>query len=335
MKILSDDCLFKNESESDSYYQCRIPGIVVTKKNTVLTYYEARKTRSDWAPMDVVLRRSENGGKTFSKPIVLAEGSNINKTINNPTMIVGSDNTVHLLYCVEYGVKSKGGGVFYAKSSDDGISFTAPKEISDVFLPLNATVIAIGPGHGICTKNGTLITAIWYVDKNKAENDTNHYPSYVSTLYSTDNGNTFKVGETIKSELKDLNESMVVELSSGDIMINMRAPNTGFRAISISKTGFSDWSETYLDKSLIDPTCFAGICKVSDKKIVFVNCCDKESRTHLTLKTSIDDGKTWDKGIIIYEKEAGYADVSLDNNGNIYIAYEIKSGFEYHISKLN
>lgn len=54
-----------------AYSNYRIPGIVVTKKNTVITYFEARRTMSDWAHMDILLYRSEDGGETFSEAIVM------------------------------------------------------------------------------------------------------------------------------------------------------------------------------------------------------------------------------------------------------------------------
>ena len=44
----------------------RIPGIVVTTKGTILAYCEARKNDSkDWGEIEVHLRRSTDGGKTW------------------------------------------------------------------------------------------------------------------------------------------------------------------------------------------------------------------------------------------------------------------------------
>lgn len=44
----------------------RIPGIVVTTKGIVLAYSEARtNTRKDWGEIEVHIRRSTDGGKTW------------------------------------------------------------------------------------------------------------------------------------------------------------------------------------------------------------------------------------------------------------------------------
>jgi sialidase-1 len=47
-----------------SYAQYRIPGIVVTRHGVALAYCEARRSANDWAAIDIVLRRSVDGGKS-------------------------------------------------------------------------------------------------------------------------------------------------------------------------------------------------------------------------------------------------------------------------------
>lgn len=51
----------------------RIPGIVVTTKGTVLAYCEARRnSSSDWGEIEIYLRRSSDGGKTWEAPKQIA-----------------------------------------------------------------------------------------------------------------------------------------------------------------------------------------------------------------------------------------------------------------------
>src|SRR5438105_329132 len=57
------DLFHQNDAGYATY---RIPGIVVTTKGTILAYCEGRKDGTgDWAEIDVQLRRSTDGGKTF------------------------------------------------------------------------------------------------------------------------------------------------------------------------------------------------------------------------------------------------------------------------------
>src|SRR5262245_8700376 len=60
-------------ADTGGYKLYRIPGIVVTKAGTVLAYCEARKTASDWATIDILLKRSTDGGKTWSEPTKIAD----------------------------------------------------------------------------------------------------------------------------------------------------------------------------------------------------------------------------------------------------------------------
>src|SRR4051794_35696010 len=58
----------------DGYALYRIPGIVVTAKGTVLAYFEARKRDSgDWGTIDLMLRRSTDGGKTWEPRLNLPD----------------------------------------------------------------------------------------------------------------------------------------------------------------------------------------------------------------------------------------------------------------------
>ena len=53
------------QAAAADYALYRIPGIVVTQKGTVLAFCEARKgTANDWGIIDIMLRRSEDGGRT-------------------------------------------------------------------------------------------------------------------------------------------------------------------------------------------------------------------------------------------------------------------------------
>src|SRR5207237_8370987 len=54
------------EGGKDGFALYRIPGVVVTTKGTVLAYCEARRdARSDWGEIEVHLRRSTDGGRTW------------------------------------------------------------------------------------------------------------------------------------------------------------------------------------------------------------------------------------------------------------------------------
>ncbi len=55
------------EGGKGGYATYRIPGIIVTTKGSMLAWCEARKSGGDWDDIDILMRRSTDGGKTWSE----------------------------------------------------------------------------------------------------------------------------------------------------------------------------------------------------------------------------------------------------------------------------
>ncbi len=341
-----------NTSGGDGIYShYRIPGIVVTKADTVIMYFEARLGLSDWADMDILAFRSTDGGNSFGEPIKIVDGVSLGATVNNPTMIVGNDNTIHLLYCVEYGVCAEcddaaysscehGCGVFYCKSTDDGVTWSTPVNISNSTSPETRNVFAVGPGHGICLDDGTLIVTAWMVEKSRDMALDSHYPSEVVTLYSKDGGVTWQLGEKVPhgDNIYSPNETMLAKTSDGRIMLSIRNVNGGYRAVSWSNTGYSDWSTMKYDTTLVDPTCMGSLYAYDAAgypyTILSSNCNHDSSRCNLTLRASLDDGASWETATVIESGLAGYSDIAVDSKGTIYVLYEIEAGLTVNLARL-
>src|SRR3546814_266903 len=90
------------EPVPDQYSSTRIPALVVTEKGTLLAFAAGRiENASDWADMDLLLRRSDDSGETWGPIQVVAERAG-GKPTDNPTPIVGKDGTIHLVYQRDY-----------------------------------------------------------------------------------------------------------------------------------------------------------------------------------------------------------------------------------------
>ncbi len=310
--------VWKYGSYRQRYILYRLPGVVVTKKGTVLIYCEARTLKEtdnvgnniDLCLMDVVMRRSTDGGKTFDEGTFLAYGNTQYETMNNPLMIVGNDNTVHFFYCRN--CTRDGGGAWYRRSTDDGVTWSEPRCL-DAFLTVPHHSLLFGPGHGLCTRGGRLIAPVWTVTP-----DAKNFEAY--TLYSDDNGETWAMSERASAN-KD--ETTVGELSDGRIMLNSRCKP---RRVTVSPDGAAGWSPSYDDPNLPDPFCMGGMETVRipgvPHALLFSNCANEQTRTNVTVKCSFDDGKSWTP-FLIDEFEGGYSDVAIDpNNGKVYVVYE-------------
>lgn len=324
----------------DEYTLHRIPGMIVTSKGTILIYNEARRQANDWAHMDIILERSEDGGKTFGDPVFIARGTDRVKTVNNPVAIEDKNGRIHFLHCEDYTIN--GGRALHLYSDDDGRTWSEPEDITPSTNPALHNAFAFGPGHGICTDDGTLIVPIWMVYKALERPIDAHWPSVISTLYSKDCGKTWQMGEIIpeREGLISPNETEIALLEDGSVYLNCRLGGDCFyRGRAYSKTGYSYWQGYEPDKALIDPHCFGAVISVNEEgrphTLVFANCETLNARDHVTLKASVDGGKTWKYRRLLDETRGGYVELSYDHiRKNILVLYEDKAGETVHLATL-
>ncbi len=325
--MIASTTLFKSSIfKKEKYKRVRIPCVITLQSGRMLACFEGRKGASDWANIDIIYCTSDDGGSTFSDFKMAVCGNNA--TLNNPCLVQGDNGTVHLMYCKNYAMPS-GGGVFVKTSTDNGNSFGEERDITATFKSLNASVIAIGPAHGIRTANNTLIFSLWYVKASEATSKKSHHPAVVTTVFSTDNGASWQLGEAIPTKLFDINESAICN-HKGGVLMNSRVHKLGYRATAFSKTGYSDWSEHIADNSVIDPTCQGSLTCNSMGEIYFANCNNAKKRANLTL-FKYDGTYT---AIAEVDKAGGYSDITITNN-RLTIVYERYFGKEIAVATID
>jgi sialidase-1 len=341
-------------ADTDGYKQYRIPGVVVTKGGTVLAYCEARKTTSDWATIDILLRRSTDGGKTWSAATKIADvpgpkprnpiaiekkfGTKDDVTYNNPVMIADRSGAVHLLFCLEYM------RCFYCRSDDDGKTWTKPEEITaSAFDPLKKEydwrVLATGPGHGIQLKSGRLVVACWL---SAGTGGNGHRPSAVTTIYSDDFGKTWKPGAIAipnTEEWVNPNESTVAELPDGTVILNARSESkANRRLVTTSPDGATKWTKPAFDDALLEPVCMGSLLAVPGEKPVLLfshpdnlektgakappAAGTNRDRKNVTVHLSADGGKTWSAKRAVETGASAYSDLAVLKDGTVLLFYE-------------
>lgn len=346
------------EAGKDGYKLYRIPGIVVTAKGTVLAYCEARKSdRGDWGPIDILLRRSTDGGKTFdaARPIAAVPGPHKKNpvalaqklanpddvTYNNVVAIADRQaGVVHVLFCLEYM------RCFYQRSDDDGQTFSKPVEITSAFEGFRKDydwkVLAVGPAHGIQLKNGRLVVPVWL---STGTGGHAHRPSVTSVIYSDDQGKTWQRGEIAvpnTAEFVNPNETVIVQLANGKVMLNVRTESKNQRRlITTSADGATNWSTPKFHDQLLEPICMASICRLTEapaadkNRLVFANPHNLEprpgqaekpgtnrERKNLTIKLSYDEGDSWPVQRVMEPGGSGYSDLAVLPDGTILCLFE-------------
>ncbi|MDZ4287255.1 MAG: sialidase family protein [Prosthecobacter sp.] len=340
------------EGGKDGFASYRIPGIVVTAKGTVLAYCEARKdSKADWGEIEVHLRRSTDGGKTWEPARKIAhtgdriegnprkrEGGEHEQTVNNPVAIADKDGTVHLLYCINYA------RCFYMRSTDDGLTFSAPAEITASFEPFRPrcpwNVLATGPGHGIqLRKTGRLVVPVWLA---YGKNPGDHGPSMTGVIYSDNGGHIWKAGDISVPDVEPFdspNETAVAELSDGRVMLNTRTggslPNR--RVVTLGPNGATEWGAPRFDPALWEPVCMAGLTAMPNapSMLVFSNPHNlkrdesgkeipgsRAERRNLSVKLSRDDGQTWPVNKTLEPGPSAYSDLAVLPDDTILCFYE-------------
>ena len=311
------------EARTYGYSTCRIPGLAVTAAGTILASTEARPDDGgDYDGNDILIRRSTDRGETFGEAIKLIDHNTYGAgPTSNFVMIPdrGSGRIV-AVFCADYA------RVFTMYSDDDGVTFTAPEEITDVFkrfLPHYPwAVCATGPGHGLQLRNGRMIVPVWLSDGSGTEmgGHRGHRPSVVTVIYSDDGGATWNPGDIVSrhndtvddTTVVNPSESVAVELADGSVMLNMRSESTiDRRLVATSPDGAGDWTVRGFDDALLEPVCMASMLRydwsTADRPghILFVNPDNLENelippggnlahdRKRLTVKVSPDDGRTW------------------------------------------
>ena len=322
-----------------SYSKYRIPGITVTDKGTVITYCEARRTSDDWALRDILAKRSEDGGKSFSEPFMLAAGTEETPTVNNPVMVQDRNGRIHFLYCGNYSA-GEGSGVYRRYSDDDGLTWSGRIDITGSALPDFRNVFALGPGHGICLSDGTLVIPVWMVPKYHGSPEKRHGPSVISTLYSLDSGETWQTGEIMESGPRVIspNETVAAETSGGDVYLSIRHICNA-RAQAYSGSGYSGWRDLRPVPELADPQCFGSVISYNDGvhpySLLLGNCASRYERKNVTLRKSTDDGRTWSEGLVLDADRGGYVELGADAaRGRIYAVYEESAGTRDHLAVL-
>ena len=322
-------------------YACyRIPAIVTTLKGTLLAFAEARrKNCGDSGDIDLVMKRSADGGKTWSEmQVVWDDGGN---TCGNPAPVIdrrtgnvillstwnlGEDHEPQIIA----GTSKNTRRIFVLRSADEGKSWSKAREItSDVKLP-NWTWYATGPCNGIQMQSrpfrGRLVIPCDHI-----EAGTKKYFSH--TIFSDDGGQTWQLGGTTPTD--QVNECTVAELPGGTLMLNMRNyTSVRVRQVATSRDGGKSWSALRGDTTLIEPVCQGSLIWYNEKGrkpfLAFSNPASQQSRIRMTVRISYDQGQTWPLKTLVHEGPSAYSNLAILPNGNLACYYEggEKSAYE-------
>ena len=319
------------------YNTFRIPAIVTAANGDLLAFAEGRKnSASDTGDIDLVLRRSIDGGRTWGTlQVVDNDGAN---TVGNPSPVLDASTGRLLLLSthnlgqdtqteIQNGTSDGGRTVWIQQSDDNGATWSSRREITSSVKSPASRWYATGPGHAIQLERGPhagrLIGGANYND-----NTVNG----AMGIYSDDGGLTWQRGAAVNaSGTINPSESEVVELVDGRLQLNSR--NRGgtarSRAVAYSGDGGATFGPKQQAAELIDPIVQGSIARFSavdngdaKNRILFANPADASSRINLTVRSSFDETATWNAGKRIYRGPSAYSDLVAYGSDRAGVLYE-------------
>ena len=336
-------------SGTNGYHAYRIPALVTTAKGTMLALCEARRDGlSDAGKIDIALRRSSDGGRTWTDmEIIVAEDD---MTCGNPCPVVdGADGTIWLPITKNPAegdqrlvVQGKADRtVWMARSVDHGETWSAPFEISRDVKDPAWTWYATGPTHGIQLRSGRLLVPCNHqIGRNFVPKD----PNLSHVIFSDDHGMTWRIGGSVAVRT---NECVAVELEDGGVYINCRLrPHSDeeraamlCRGVAWSYDGGQTWQDFQHDAALIDPICQASLVRYTTRaehgksRVLFSNAASTE-REHMTVRISYDECRTWPVAKRLHEHGAAYSDLAVAPDMTICCLYEAGDAEGYRTIRL-
>jgi len=328
-------------------YLCyRNPSLVVTKKGTILSFCEARKnTCRDWDDIDVVMRRSFDNGKSWTEQVVVVDDGV--KTCGNACPVVDHvTGTIVMPFCK---VNQQ---IFVTNSTDDGVTWSEPVEITDDVKDPSFDYVGTGPGHAIQLRSGRMLVPCWADLSAGPEGPTkwrHDLPSNQFTateggfdlselswvFYTDDHGTTWHPGGIL--DLDTTEECCLVEAADGSVYMNMRWFKETFRrGYAWSSDGGEIWSPVKFDDSLFDPRCEASLVRFTDSdrfhqtRVLFCNPAGpsgrdrSKTRSHVTVRISYDECQTWTAGKVIDQGPSGYSDLAIAPDMTILCSYNVR-----------
>ncbi|MDQ0379695.1 sialidase family protein [Amycolatopsis thermophila] len=341
-----------NPKQEQGYSCFRIPAIVKSTHNTLLAFAEGRVNDcGDAGDIDLVLKRSTDGGKTWSPLQVINSGDG--DTHGNPVPIVDS-TTGRIVLITTYNpgrTDGKGCAVPCPRtphvqySDDDGLTWSTPVDISaQASRPEWDAWYASGPVHGIQLTQGPHRGRLVFGVNAETAQGTDSVVNHGALVYSDDHGQSWHIGAvdsypfTAKGPFSQKpSEISVVELADGSIYAGGReqsGTDIGNRDYAISRDGGETFSADFTTiPDLVTPMVQGSLLRLDrpgPDRVLFSSPSDTDRRRWMMIRSSYDSGRSWEnaeQGTRVTDDWSGYSDMvqisgRFDRTTEIGLMYE-------------
>ncbi|MGW7263642.1 sialidase family protein [Streptomyces sp. NPDC054842] len=341
----------------DGYDTYRIPAALRTRAGTVLAFAEGRRDGAgDTGSIDVVLRRSFDGGCTWGPLRVVAAGDG--DTRGNPAPVT-DPRTGRIVLVTSYNggavteaqimrgevAPEDGRRIFVQSSRDDGRHFTPPRDITAQVKRPGWRWYATGPGHAVALTRGPHAGRLVVPSNHSAappegSGDTGQEARYYGAhaIYSDDGGLSWRLGFVDDSYdgRDNANESSAAELDDGRLYFSARDQNgtsAGNRLDTYSGDGALTLDRPYAVQPTLNdvPVVQGSVLQPRGTRapLLFSGPSVPGSRQAMALWRSTDAGATFVRAATLSQRRAAYSDLVQLGAERIGVLYETGTAGPY------
>ncbi|MEU3736015.1 sialidase family protein [Streptomyces sp. NPDC032198] len=341
---MADETTVPFRAGREGYASFRIPAVVRTRSGTLLAFCEGRVgSQADSGNIDVVLKRSSDGGRTWGPLQVVAQnGTNL---AGNPAPVVLDTGRILLVHvrnaaaatedAIRRGKVSAANGrrIWVQHSDDDALTWSAAREITGQVKKTNWRWYATTPGHAI-QLTGTAATGRVVVPANHSlpptgtDDGTEGKYNGGHCLLSDDHGQTWRIGyvDDNTDGYVNVNETTAAELADGRLYFNTRndSPSPGTRADAHSRDGGRSLLKPFRPQAgLVGPVVECSVLQLRTPDVLlFSGPADPGFRALMTVRRSRDGGTTWQDAYTVDGLPAAYSDLVRVDDGTVGLLYE-------------
>ncbi|QEU90446.1 sialidase family protein [Streptomyces kanamyceticus] len=334
--------LFK--ASQDPGYACfRIPAVVKTTKGTLLAFAEGRVNDcSDAGDIDLVLKRSYDGGRTWGPLQVINEGAG--DTHGNPAPVVDRE-TGRVLLAETYNTGRTDGKncdvpcdrtPHLQYSDDDGRSWSAPRDLSDEILPDDwNSWYATGPVHGVQLTRGKHAGRLAFAVNAETWNGSRVTANHAALIISDDGGDHWRIGAKDSYPIADdgtfrqkPSEMTLTERPDGAVYVSGReqdGTDLGHRTHAISYDGGTSFAAPFRALPDLYTPQVQGSTLWFGGRMLLACPGDPDRRRTMQIRSSYDGGRTWDsvdRGTTVTTDWSGYSDLVRADDAHVGLLYE-------------
>lgn len=340
----SQQVLFKGSQEQG--YNCfRIPAVVRTVKGTLLAFAEGRvRDCGDAGDIDIVVKRSTDGGRTWGPLRVVSHGGG--DTHGNPAPVVDR-RTGRILLAETFNTGRADGKSCEAPcdrtphlqySDDDGLNWSPPRDLSGSLRPADwNSWYATGPGHALQLRNGPHAGRLVLGVNAETWQDGRNTRNHAALAVSDDGGSNWRLAATDShsyapegSFRQKPQELTLHERRDGAVMASAReteGTDLGHRASAVSGNGGDSFRAPFRTlPDLYTPQVQGSVLRLGDSdRLVLSAPADPDRRRTMTVRSSYDDGRTWesaDRGRVVTTDWSGYSDLVQATGDHVGLLYE-------------